>query len=98
MGRDRDTTNNNRASGVEVFGHFDGHDAAEREAYKREGFAGVDLLREPDGVVGESFVVVRGDPVNIRCLEACGKTEVGKQTIVGADAGSKIHFHRCEFA
>ena len=72
MRGDGDATYNDGAGGLEVFGHFDGHDAAERKADEGEGFAGVDLLGEPDGVVGEFFVVVRGDPVDICRIEACG--------------------------
>jgi hypothetical protein len=58
--------------GLQAFGHFDGHDAAEGEADEGEGLTGVDDLAESDGVVGEGFVGEWVDPINMDGFESFG--------------------------
>ena len=70
MGAEGDAADEDGADGVEVFGDFDGHDAAEGEADEDKGLGPIDLVCEAEGVVSQGFVVLRGDPVDVVCPAA----------------------------
>jgi len=97
VGGQGDTADNNSALGGDPFGDFDGHDTAQGEADEDEGFGCIDLVDKPGGVVAEGFILLRWDPMDMGCLVAFGRADVGEHAVVGADAGDEICCHSFDF-
>lgn len=50
---------------------------------------------KPESIVGERFLWVRVDPMNVSGLEAFRQPHMGKKAMVGANPGDKINFQDC---